>query len=103
MFELQIILVHNLYVCQHHLTGASESVPRATGCSLNIVFFVLEFCDFSELCCSAGVVPAWCVYTHRHQGKTEKDQSSEYSKKSLEKTQYLTNTLYNHYFLQPSK
>ena len=26
-----------------------------------------KFCDFSELyqfCCSTGVIPAWCVYTH---------------------------------------
>ena len=29
--------------------------------------FSLKFCDFSELCqfcCSASVLPAWCVYTH---------------------------------------
>ena len=29
--------------------------------------FSLKFCDFSELCqfcCSAGVLPAWCVYTY---------------------------------------
>ena len=29
--------------------------------------FILNFCDSSELCqfcCSAGVLPAWCVYTH---------------------------------------
>jgi len=29
--------------------------------------FSFKFCDFSELCqfcCSAGVIPAWCVYTH---------------------------------------
>ena len=29
--------------------------------------FSLKFCDFSDLCqfyCSAGVVPACCVYTH---------------------------------------
>ena len=40
---------------------------RSTGCSLNIVFFSLKFCHFSELyqfCYSAGVLPAWCVYTH---------------------------------------
>ena len=45
--------------------------------------FSLKFCDFSDLCqfyCSAGVLPAWCVYTHWHRGKTEKDQSPEYSK-----------------------
>ena len=26
--------------------------------------FSLKFCDFSELCCSADVLPAGCVYTH---------------------------------------
>ena len=43
--------------------------------------FFLKCCDFSELCqfcCSAGVLPAWCVYTHWHRGKTEKGQSPEY-------------------------
>ena len=44
--------------------------------------FSLTFCDFSELC--AHVLPAWRVYTHWHQEKTEKDQSPEYSK-TLEK------------------
>ena len=37
-----------------------------TGCSLNIVFFSFRCCDFSELyqfCCSAGFLPAWCVYS----------------------------------------
>ena len=36
--------------------------------------FSLKFCDYSELyqfCCSAGVLPAWCVYTHWNRGKTE--------------------------------
>ena len=36
--------------------------------------FSLKFFDFSELCqfcCCAGVLPAWCVYTHWHRGKTE--------------------------------
>ena len=59
-----------------------------TGCSLNIVFF-WKFCDSSELCqfcCSAGVLPALCLYTHWHQGKTEKDQSPEYSKISGKNT-----------------
>ena len=46
--------------------------------------FSLKCSDFSELCqfCfSAGVLPAWCVYTHCHQrGKTEKGQRPEYSK-----------------------
>ena len=33
-------------------------------------FFSLKFCDFSELChfcCSAGVLPAWYVYTEKGQ------------------------------------
>ena len=54
-----------------------------TGCSLNTVFFSLKFCDFSDLCqfcCSAGFLPAWCVYTHRHREKIEKGQSLEYFK-----------------------
>ena len=45
--------------------------------------FFLKILDFSELCqfcCSGGVLPAWCVYTHKHQGKTEKDQGPKYSK-----------------------
>ena len=46
-------------------------------------------CDFSELCqfcCSAGVLPALCVYTHWHRGRTEKGQTSEYSKIFWKKT-----------------
>ena len=34
---------------------------------IKICVFSLKFCDFSELCqfcCSAGFLPAWCVYTH---------------------------------------
>ena len=49
--------------------------------------FSLEFCDFSELCqfcCSAGVLPAWCVYIHT---------DTEGKQKIFEKTQYLMNTL----------
>ena len=52
-------------------------------CSSNYRLFI-KYCvfslDFSELCqfcCTAGVLPAWCVYTHWHRGKTEKDQSPE--------------------------
>ena len=46
---------------------------KDTGCSLNNVFS-LNFFEFSELCqfcCSAGVLPAWRVYTHWHREKTE--------------------------------
>ena len=35
-----------------------------TGCSLNIVFLLSDFSELYKLCCSAGVLPAWCVYTH---------------------------------------
>ena len=45
--------------------------------------FLSTFCDFSELCqfyCSAGVLPAWSVYTHWHRGKTEKGKSPKYLK-----------------------
>ena len=55
--------------------------------------FSWKFCYFSELCqycCSAGVLPSWCVYTHWHREKTE---SGKYIK-IFEKTQYLMNTLY---------
>jgi len=57
------------------------------------VFFPYNYVFFSELyqfCCSAGVLPAWCVYTHWHREKTE---SGKYIK-IFEKTQYLMNTLY---------
>ena len=52
-------------------------VPSNETCLLEVGFmyrvfikycvFSLKFCDFSELCqfcCRAGVLPAWCVYTH---------------------------------------
>ena len=59
--------------------------------------FSLKFCDYPELChfcCSAGVLPAWCVYTHWHRGKTEKDQSPEYFK-IIEKK----NTIFNEHLV----
>ena len=46
-----------------------------------VLYQVEQICDFSELCqFSAGVLPARCVYTHWHLGKTAKGQSPEYSK-----------------------
>ena len=45
----------------------------------------LKFCDFFELCqfcCSAGVLPAWCVYT---QTDTEGKQRKAGARKSSEK------------------
>ena len=58
--------------------------------------FSLKCCDLSELCqfcCTAGFLPAWCVYTQWHRGKTEKGQSPEYFKNSEKKTPYVMNTL----------
>ena len=55
---------------------------------------ILWFSELCQFCCGAGVLPAWCVYTHRHRGKTEKGQSAEYFFKNRKKTQYLMNTLY---------
>ena len=60
--------------------------------------YSLNFCDFSELCqfcCSAGVLPTWCVYTHWHRGKTEKGQSPECFK-IFEK-----NTIFNEHPVSP--
>ena len=61
--------------------------------------FFLKFCEFSELCqicCSAGVLPAWCVYTRWHRGKTEKDQSPDYSKI------FGKNTIFNEHPVAPT-
>ena len=41
---------------------------------------ILDFSELCQFCCSAGVLPAWCVYTHWHRGKTEKDKNSEFYK-----------------------
>ena len=43
-----------------------------------ILCFFLKF--WTLFFCSVGVLPAWCVYTHWHRGKTEKGQSPEYFK-----------------------
>ena len=55
--------------------------------------YSLKFCDFSELCqfcCSAGVLPAWCVCTHTDtEGKQRKARARNILK-SLDK-----NTLFN--------
>ena len=63
---------------------------------INYCVFSLKFSNFSELCqfcCSAGVLPAWCVYTHWQRGKTEKSRVRNILKSS-KKTQYLMNPLY---------
>ena len=53
-------------------------------------FKVFEFYELCQFCCSAGVLPACCVYTHWHREKTKLDIYI----KTFEKTQYLMNTLY---------
>ena len=51
---------------------------------INYCVFSLKFWNFSELCqfcCSAGVLPAWCVCTHTDtEGKQGKGKSPEYFK-----------------------
>ena len=42
-----------------------------TGCSFIFSFKFFDFSELCQFCCSAGVLPAWCVYTHWHRGKTE--------------------------------
>ena len=61
-----ITYVH-LCIYVHTICVHPEPVSLGTGCSVNIVFFSLKYCDFSELCqfcCSAGVLPAWFEYIH---------------------------------------
>ena len=40
----------------------------------------MDFSKLCKFCCNAGVLPALCVYTHWHRGKTEKGESPEYFK-----------------------
>ena len=50
---------------------------------INHCVFFLKFWIFlnCQFCCSAGVLPAWCVYTHwHHRGETVKCKSPEYFK-----------------------
>ena len=81
----------------------SIGTKRITGCSLNIVFFFKFLWFFWTLpvllhhwCSTCHLaVQAWSpVYTHWHQGKTEKGQSPDYFFKIFEKAQYFMNTLY---------
>ena len=69
--------------CIKNVRGYNASENSFYRVFIKYCVFSLKFCDFSELCqfcCSAGVLPAWCVYTHWHRGKTEKGQSPEYFK-----------------------
>ena len=66
--------------------------------SKHYAFFLktLWFSELCQFCCSAGVLPAWCVYTHTDtEGKRRKTRGQNILK-SLKKTQYLMNTLYKH-------
>ena len=59
------------------------AMSECTGCSLNIVFF-LKILDFSELCqfwCSAGFLPALCVYTEGEERKTRDRNILKFSEK----------------------
>ena len=83
----------DIYVQQNRLSeertlGAQQSYRVF----IKYCVFSLKFSYFSELCqfcCSTGVLPACCVYTHWQREKTE---SRKYIK-IFEKTQYLINTL----------
>ena len=52
------------------------------------------FSELRQFCCSAGVLPAWYVYTHWHRGKTEKGQSPEYFKIFGKKSSPIFNNLF---------
>ena len=80
-FVKQPVLRHSFKTLFHipWPTGINKRIYRVF---ITYCVFSLKCCDLSGLCqfcCSAGVLPAWFVYTHWHQGKTEKDQSPEYS------------------------
>ena len=80
----------------HYYNFPCTYIPRMYKVFIKYCVFSLQFCDFSQLCqfcCSAGVLPALCVYTNWHRGKTEKGKSPECFK-IFEKTQHLMNTLY---------
>ena len=82
-------------VCDEHRESRSRKIYRVF---IKYCVFSLKFCDFSELCqfcCSACVLPAWCVYTHW----TPRENRVRNILKSLEKTQYLMNTLYNRHLI----
>ena len=61
------------------------------------MFISLKFCDFSELCqfcCSAGFLPAWCVYTHWHRGKQRKARVRNILKSSGKNTIFNEDPVY---------
>ena len=86
-------------------TSVFTCINRIYRVFIKYCVFSSKCCDFSELCqfcCSAGVLPAWCVYTHWHQGKTEKDQSPAYSKIFGKNTLYNNNKISCFAFFQSS-
>ena len=78
--------------------GQEYSLIAMSGCYrvfIKYCVFSLKCCDFSELCqfwCSAGDLPAWCVYTLTPRENRERPEFEIFFKNS-EKTQYLMNTL----------
>ena len=91
------------YILTYHHLGAFRkdffSPPANYRVFIKYCGFSLKFV-FCQFCCSAGVLPALCVYTHWRRGKTEKDRNIL---KSLEKTQYLLNTPYIFLLFQVSR
>ena len=57
---------------------------------------IRNFSELCQLCCSAGVLPAWCVYRHCRRGKAEKGKSPEYFKI------YEKNTIFNEHSVEKS-
>ena len=59
---------------QRYFTSSFQQMYRVS----IYYWFFLKFLWFSKLCyfcCSAGVLPTWCVYTHWYWGKRERQKS----------------------------
>ena len=56
------VSIHNLF-----FQSSLQPIPWMYRVFIKYCVFSFKCCDFSELCqfcCSAGFLPAWCVYTH---------------------------------------
>ena len=67
--------------CPSALLFKIRFVSADTGCSLNIVFFALKFCDFSVLC--QKVLPHTDQYVHTLTGPESTIQSKKISKNNI--------------------
>ena len=67
-------------------TSAPRSINDMYRVFIKYCVFSLKCSELYQFCCRAGVLPAWCVYTDWHRGKTEKGQSPEYILKFSKKT-----------------